>query len=204
MRIRTLARCVAASLLAVGTLSCGDVVRSSRSPVMLVINLLQAAKGNATTLSTTLSSDVVTLVTSPAPCTATAPCTTTFGDNGSVSLIAVMKDATVAPTSNNQVTVTGYHVEYRRADGHNVPGVDVPYPFDGAATATVVPGGTATALAFVIVRNAAKEESPLVQLRSSPDLISTITDVTFYGHDVVGNEVSVTGSMLITFANFGD
>ncbi len=171
---------------------------------MLVINLLQAARGNSATLSTTLSSDVVTLVTSPAPCSAATPCTTIFGDNGSVSLTGVMKDFTVAPTTNNEVTVTHYHVEYRRADGHNIEGVDVPFGFDGAATATVVPGGTATAFGFVLVRNAAKEESPLVQLRNSPDLITTIADVTFFGHDVVGNELSVTGSILVTFANFGD
>ena len=115
-----------------------------------------------------------------------------------------MKDATVSPTTNNSVTITGYHVEYRRTDGRNTPGVDVPFGFDGAVTGLVIPGGTATSIGFVLVRNAAKEESPLLQLRTSPDSLSTIADVTFYGRDVVGNELSATGSILITFADFGD
>jgi len=43
-----------------------------------------------------------------------------------------------------------------------------------------------------------------VQLISSPNVISTVADITFYGHDQVGNEVSVSGSIDVTFANFGD
>ena len=70
MPIRTVVRCAAALLLAAAATSCGDVVRSSRSPVMLVVNLLQAAPGQAPeNLGATLSSDVVTNVTTPAPCT---------------------------------------------------------------------------------------------------------------------------------------
>ena len=39
--------------------------------------------------------------------------------------------------TNNFITVTRYHVEFRRTDGRNTPGVDVPYAFDGAGTVTV-------------------------------------------------------------------
>jgi len=35
-------------------------------------------------------------------------------------------------------------------------------------------------------------------------VLSTIARVTFYGHDQTGREVSVTGSIDVTFANFGD
>jgi hypothetical protein len=59
-----------------------------------------------------------------------------------------------------------------------------------------------------LVRHVAKEESPLVQLKfysgNTPPVISTISDVTFYGRDQVGNEVSVTGSILIDFGDFAD
>ena len=79
----------------------------------------------------------------------------------------------------------------------------MPFEFDGGVTGLVIPGGTPTTIGFLIVRHAAKEESPLLQLRTSPDSVSTIADVTFYGHDVVGNDLSATGSILITFANFG-
>ena len=42
-----------------------------------------------------------------------------------------------APTPLNQVTFTRYRVVYRRTDGRNAPGVDVPFPFDSAVTFTV-------------------------------------------------------------------
>ena len=195
--------------LLAATTSCGDVVRQGRSPVYLVIASLQAAQGNHNTqFFGSLTSDVITLVTSPAPCTTTSPCPTVFGDVGQATLRLSPKDigTTVnptTPTANNDVTIDRYHVSYRRADGRNTPGVDVPYGFDGAATGTVT-GGTALTLGFTLVRNAAKIESPLVQLITSPTTISAIADVTFYGHDQVGNEVSVTGSIDVAFGNFGD
>jgi len=182
--------------------SCGDVVRQGSSPVMLTIDRLTAAQGNKPgTSSGTLTSDVITNVTSPAPCSTTSPCPTAFNDIGTVSFSLAAKDFTLRPTSNNQVTITRYHVTYRRADGRNTPGVDVPFGFDGALTATVLSPVT---VSFEIVRHVAKEESPLVQLIQNPAVISTITDVTFFGTDQVGNAVTVTGSMLIDFGNFGD
>jgi hypothetical protein len=109
----------------------------------------------------------------------------------------------VAPSANNVVTLNRYHVAYRRADGRNTPGVDVPYPFDGAITLSVAGGGAATGT-FEIVRHVAKLETPLVQLQSNGTVISTLADVTFYGTDRVGNDVNVTGSIQINFGNFAD
>jgi len=131
-----------------------------------------------------------------------------FGDVGQAVLRISLKDIgttaiVAAPTPNNEVTITRYHVSYRRADGRNTAGVDVPYAFDGAMAGTVPAIGTLT-LGFTLVRNIAKQESPLVQLISSPNIISTIADITFYGHDQVGNQVNVTGSIDVAFGNFGD
>ena len=204
MAIRTIVQRTGLAVLVVATASCGDVVRSSRSPVFLTINSLGGAPGNKPTVfGSTLQSDVQTNVTSPAPCAPTTPCPTIFNDIGQVSLSVAMKDITVTPTTNNQVTITRYHVDYRRSDGRNTPGVDVPFGFDGGLTVTITGGGTATA-GFEIVRNIAKAESPLVQLRVNPNILDTIADVTFFGRDQVGNDVSVTGSILISFGNFGD
>jgi len=202
----SLHRFLALATLAAAASSCGDVVRQGRSPSMLVVDSLQGAPGGghgANTFVGTLFSDVIVLATSPAPCTPDSPCPTVFSDSGQVVLSLAMKDATVAPTSNNQVTITRYTVTYRRNDGHNTPGVDVPFPFDGAVTGTVGGTGTAT-LGFELVRHQAKETGPLVQLISNGNIITTIADVTFYGKDQVGNDVSVTGSMVIEFGNFGD
>jgi hypothetical protein len=195
------------ALLVGATVSCGDVARESQSPVYLVINNLEARRGggNNTTPGNILLSDVITNVTSPQPCSAQSPCPTIFNDFGSATLSLAMKDVTsgLAPTTNNTVTLSRYRVTYRRADGRNTPGVDVPYPFDGAATVTVTPNGGAI-VGFEIVRHVAKQESPLAQLQTNPGVITTITEVTFYGTDRVGNDVSVTGTIQIDFGNFGD
>jgi hypothetical protein len=54
------------------------------------------------------------------------------------------------------------------------------------------------------VRHTAKQEPPLVALRSNGVNLNTIAEVTFYGRDQAGNEVSVTGQIGIVFGNFGD
>ena len=209
MGMRTVRHIVAMAALVAATTSCGDVIRQGRSPVYLVMTLLQAAQGNhISSFGGSLTSDVLTLVTQPAPCSQTSPCQTVFNDVGQVGLKISLKDIgtpnnPTAPTTNNEVTITRFHVAYRRADGRNTQGVDVPYAFDGAATGTIAGFGALT-LSFEIVRDVAKEESPLVQLINSRNIITTICDVTFYGHDQVGNEMSVTGSITIDFGNFGD
>ena len=207
--MRNATRLIGLAALVAASVSCGDVSRQGSSPVYLVIDALTATRGGATggTASSTLVSDVVTNVTSPAPCTPATPCPTIFGDNGSVTLRAPLKDigsgTVLTPTTNNEVTITRIHVEYTRADGRNTQGVDVPYAFDGAATGTIQAGGTLS-LNFVLVRNVAKEESPLAQLRTSPNIITSIANVTFYGTDRTGNAINVTGQISISFGNFGD
>ena len=101
------------------------------------------------------------------------------------------------------MTLNRYHVSYRRSDGRNIPGVDVPYAFDGAATITV-PATTSASVGFELVRHAAKLESPLAQLVNNPTIITTIAEVTFYGQDLVGNEIQATGSIQVDFGNFAD
>ena len=44
----------------------------------------------------------------------------------------------------------------------------------------------------------------MASLAFNPDVISTIAEVTFYGRDQAGNDVSATGSMGVDFGNFGD
>ena len=195
-----------AMALAVASASCGDVVRQGKSPVFLVMDSLGGKRGGSSdsAIGSPLISDVLTIKTSPAPCTTTAPCPTYFNDTGEAVLRVVAKNitTTVGPTSNNEVTITRFRVVYKRADGRNTPGVDVPWPFDGAATVTVGTGGST--VGFELVRHVAKQEAPLAALITAPQILTTIADVTFYGQDRVGNEISVTGSIQIDFGNFGD
>ena len=93
-------------------------------------------------------------------------------------------------------------MQFIRADGRNTPGVDVPYGFDGAFTLTIS-GGDASA-GFTLVRNISKMEAPLAALRFNGIVLSTIAEVTFFGADQTGHEVSATARISIDFANFGD
>jgi hypothetical protein len=191
-----------------GCTSCGDVVRDGRSPSYLVIDSMSGLRGAATvgTPASVLTSDVITNVTTPPPCTTNTPCPTIFGDAGQAIVHVALKDAGTqaspnSPSQMNAVTIDRYHVEYIRADGRNTPGVDVPYAFDGAVTTTI---SASTTFGFELVRVAAKEETPLVQLRTSPTFLTVLARVTFYGHDQAGNQVNVTGMIQIDFGNFGD
>jgi hypothetical protein len=189
----------AAAAIISASVSCGSVVRDGRSPVIVTVRSLSGGSP----ASNPVLSDVVVNRTSPAPCSSTSPCPTIVNDAGTATLAVTMKNTTVGPTVNNQVTINRYHVEFVRADGRNTPGVDVPYAFDGGATASIAAGSTG-AVTFDLVRHTAKQESPLAQLVVSSNFISTIATVTFYGTDAVGNVVSASGQMSITFGNFGD
>jgi len=198
---------IVAALASAGT-SCGEYVRDQgRSPSQIVIESLTGARGNTPTdLGNPLVSDVETVVTTPDPCTTTNPCPTVFNDIGQVTMSLILKDPGQAgidstPSLLNQVTFNRYRVEYRRADGHNTPGVDVPYPIDSGVTFTVPKDSNVTA-SFELVRNDAKRESPLRELRGSSLVLSTIANVTFYGRDQAGNDVTAVGSIGVNFGDF--
>jgi hypothetical protein len=59
---------------------------------------------------------------------------------------------------------------------------------------------------FEIVRHQAKLEPPLRSLAGFGGrlFISTLADVTFYGQDLAGNEIQVTGTMNVSFADYAD
>jgi hypothetical protein len=126
-----------------------------------------------------------------------------------VTLRLVMKDpgtpgSPTTPGPNNFITINRYRVTFTRADGRNTPGVDVPYPWDGTITFTV--NNTIATFPFLLVRHQAKEEAPLQALafNGGAGLITTLADVTFYGQDQAGREVSVSTTMTVIFGDFGD
>jgi hypothetical protein len=203
-----------AALVAAAT-SCGDAVRNGSSSVYLTVMSFTAAPGGghgAGVFTSTLLSDVQVLVTSPPPCSPASPCPTVFDDSGQITLVLTPKNTLVAPTTNNQVTITRYHVDFTRADGLNTPGVYVPYGFDGTLTTTVPANASGANITFELVRHVAKEEPPLAQLvpvsfgtvQINGVIINTIATVTLYGTDQVGNAVSASASMSVEFGNFGD
>jgi hypothetical protein len=191
-------RAVLVAGVAIAMAGCGDLVRQGRSPVQLVVLEFNAARGDVPgDLTGTLNSDVLTK-------------DSVFDDVGLAELGLVLKnpgtgEGVLTPSALNQVTISRYRVAYRRADGRNIPGVDVPHAFDSATTGTVPASGTLE-VAFQLVRHIAKLEAPLAELRDPniETIISTIADVTFYGMDQAGTQVQVTASIGINFGNFAD
>ena len=191
----------AALLLAAGTATfaggCSETVRTGQASSYLVIQRLEGQAGTASgsggQFSTVLRSDVLTK-------------DSVFEDNGRVTMNIAMRDVTnpTGPSANNLITLNRYRVDYRRTDGRSTPGEDVPYPVEGGMGATV--SDQTTAVVFTIVRAQAKLEKPLITLRNANGAIaiSTIADVTFFGKDQTGRDVTVTGSMSVNFADWAD
>jgi hypothetical protein len=193
------AKTAAVIALAFAATSCGKLVREGTSSSYLVINQLQGSPGLSGNFGSVLQSDVLNVDEQTKKAS-------TAADQGQVTLALALKDPGSStnlntPTPNNYVTVTQYHVEYVRSDGRNVQGVDVPYAFDGAVTATVQSSAT---VGFTLVRIQAKQEAPLQALAGGggAQAISTVARVTFYGHDQTGREVTVTGNIEVDFADW--
>lgn len=191
--------------------SCGsELLRTGHSPVMLRIETLAGASGSEPDdFASPLLSDVRAVVDD---------IPTIFNDLGRALLRVELKDQSqgiirdplnpvTAPsiTPMNAVTITRYRVTYRRSDGRNAPGVDVPFGFDGAVTTTIQPGSSADVV-FDLVRHSSKSEPPLRNLIGGGGVrfINAVAEVTFFGRDQNGNELMVTGMMDVIFGDFAD
>ena len=178
--------------LAVASASCGSV-REGTGTSFLIVEGMDFAPGNdRTQFEATLHSDVNT----PGG---------NFDDLGRATFRLGLKDpgsstAPNTPTQNQFITIDRYHVRFFRADGRNTQGVDVPYEFDGAFTATV--GGNSVQSAFVVVRHDAKREAPLAILGSNRLILTIIAEITFYGRDQTGHETQAVARASIDFGNF--
>jgi len=206
--LSTAGRLVGAAACVISLASCGgEMLRTGRAPMYLVIDNMSATAGSASgsgTPSAFLLSDVQTLVdVTVGGLTVKVP--TIFNDSATATIRSAEKNPSATTTPINAITLTRYHVEFRRTDGRNTPGVDVPYGFDGGLGVTINANVSAP-VAFEIVRHQSKAEPPLKNLIAGGGLrfISTIAEVTFYGHDQNGNEVTVTGRIDVQFADFGD
>lgn len=189
------------ALLALAVLagSCTASVKEGTGTSFLIIEAMEFSSfGSSTEFIGNAFSDVETVVDD-------VP--TTFNDLARVTFRLGLKDpgpstAPVAPTQNQFITINRYHVRYFRADGRNAQGVDVPYEWDGAFTTTV--SDVRPQPVFTIVRHTAKREPPLAALRTNGLIITMIAELTFYGQDQTGHEVTATARVSIDFGNFGD
>jgi len=191
----------AAIVTLAGSVSCGDVVRQGKAPVLIVVDSVQAASGaEPGDMGSFLLSDVQTLVDdSPV----------IFNDVAEATMHIIPKDVgtglnSLAPTLWNTVTINRYRITYIRADGRSTPGVDVPFAVDGAVTVTLT--ASPSVVPFEMVRHQQKLEQPLRSLANFGGrlFITTIAEITFYGADQVGNEVQAKATMNVSFSDYAD
>jgi len=90
-----------------------------------------------------------------------------------------------------------YVVNYQRSDGGPNPSA-----FTGGLNITLAPDAEAEA-SIVVVRAFDKHRSPLEELRDDGEIFTSAV-ITFYGEDGYGNDLAVSGSLSISFANFTD
>ena len=173
--------------------SCNSLANTDCSASILVIDELIGFDDEGRP-SNVLQSDV--LSTNPPP-------TTVRQDAGEVQTRLVLKDPgtginATSPTSANWITVNRYRVVYTRTDGGAVPA-----PFEEAVTFTSI-STIGSSAQFILVRLSAKLEPPLVDLRfgGGEIAISTVAEITFFGRDQSSSEVTATGRISVTFADW--
>ena len=190
--------------------ACTSKQMEGQSPAYAVLDQLSASAGvKPNEFAGYLASDVLTYVkkniNNQQVCDPTV-----FQDSGRAFFHLQLKDPgsienPIFPSPANTITFTRYHLKYRRADGRNVPGLDVPFEFDGGMQLSLV-GGNVSIGQLTIVRLQAKQEPPLKALigGGAAMVISAIAEVTFYGTDAAGREISVSGFINVDFADWGD
>jgi hypothetical protein len=177
--------------------ACNALENESTSASMLEIVSLTGKDLQGVSGSTTVFSDVITN-------------DSIFNDNGVAELKASPLDpASTAQTSvYMQVMVDQIDVEFRRTDGRNVEGVDVPYRFVQPVSILVPFGNTTTDIPFLLIRHVAKLEAPLLALReivNQGKVLQLEAFVTIHGKDKGGHRVApVTGYITVWCSNFAD
>jgi hypothetical protein len=182
--------------------SCNKISKDTRSNSMLIIQSLTGTD-TAGSEANFLQSDVLTVL-DPETMISDMVNTTVIADIAKVEFTAELLSPGLVETSQySDIIVNRYVVSFTRSDGKNVEGVDVPYSFEGALSA-LVNVGTSTSADFVIVREVAKLEPPLVELHDGrgDGVLQVKARIDFYGHDLANKSVMATGYLSIFFANY--
>jgi len=185
------------AVLAIGLTACNPMENESDSASMLVVERMQGNNVKEQ-VSDYVQSDVIVVKSGAS---------TIVADIGFATMSCRLLNpaSTLGASPWNDIAVTRYVVSYIRTDGRNTPGLDVPYPFEGNLSA-VFKVGFSQEIAFVIVREVAKEEAPLLGLRTlgGESVLQVTAKVEFYGHDMANKTVKATGYIPIFFANYAN
>jgi hypothetical protein len=180
--------------------SCNPLENDTQSASMLIIESItgkdmQGVEGNL------LQSDVLYY-------NSTTGTYTIQADLAKANLSAQTLDPKPAQGASqfNDIQLDKYFVTYSRSDGKNTPGVDVPYPFEGGISVRVAIG-IKTEVTFIVVRETAKQEPPLINLTQPTtrgEVLYMTARIDFYGHDLANKTVKATGYLSIAFADYAN
>ncbi|MDH4195840.1 MAG: hypothetical protein OEW05_00375 [Candidatus Aminicenantes bacterium] len=192
-------RLLGLAVLAIGLTSCNPMESESESASMLVVERMQGTTVDEQ-ISDYVQSDVIIQKAGEETGTIVADI-----GRATMSCRLLAPAPPLGSSGWNDVVVTRYVVSYTRVDGRNTPGVDVPYPFEGSLS-TVFKVGYSQEIAFVIVREVAKAEPPLIGLHTggAEGVLQVTAKVEFYGHDMANKSVKATGYIPIFFANYAN
>lgn len=199
-KLKTLLKILAILPVILLYISCNPVADDSRSASLLIVESLlgKDLEGNDTNF---LQSDVI-FQDPDDPLKSTI-----YADIASATFRGrlVNPNSVTGPSDYNDITITRYIVSYTRADGRNVEGVDIPYSFEGNMSAVVSIDST-LGVSFVIVREVAKLEPPLIGLHEWRDagVLEVTAKVEFYGQDQTGRVIKATAYLTIFFANYSN
>ncbi|HVP90097.1 MAG TPA: hypothetical protein VMS75_02660 [Terriglobales bacterium] len=187
MKTTTATLKILAALAVVLTLAgCNAAVKDAKSNSMLIVESLTGTTIDGTS-ALYLESDV----------------STTTSDTATVTLQAAMIDpGATTPSQYNNITVTGYKIDYTLIDGTGEPGVTVPASMEGTSSTLLITIGESKSVNFVAVLSAAKLVAPLVSLVGTTTRLQVIAHVTFMGVDGSNHPVQATGQLTIDFGDY--
>jgi len=109
------------------------------------------------------------------------------------------------PSYQNRIVLRSYVVSYTYVDSNltPVPSPNVPANFSGELS-VALDIDSLVDISFVIVRDQAKNATPLFDIQGTNDLLQVVATITFYGDDIAGNPVQATAYLTIYFADYAD
>jgi hypothetical protein len=176
--------------------SCDTINSGNRSPSVLLVTRV-TGHTDAGETADFLQSDVFD-----------NPPGTYVADIVSATLEAKLKEPEtlgLGPSYQNRIFIHSYDVSYTYIDSTaGIAAGSRPENFTGRLSAGI-DIDSSIEIQFVIVREEAKLDTPLINLQLLPlDVLQVLATITFYGEDIAGNPVQATGYLTIYFANYAD
>ena len=204
---RVLASVLFGSLVSLGGCT-ADWAKQNDSSILFEIGRIQAASNTVSSgaSGSVLYSDISQFI----------------NDDVQVDVNIFQKNPNITASSpNNHVYIESYNVRFFRTDGRNTEGVDVPYSITGPVGSVRIhtpSSGTEQQLTVnvTLVRQQAKLEPPLRNMIggvlvslpalgfSGPGILTTVAEVTIYGRTLTGSNLTASGRIQVTFADFVD